>query len=538
MAKRDKRTTEDFIKEMAAINPDIEILGNYVNRRQHIACRCKKCGYEWCASPDHLLHNHGCPKCAGNLKSNTTQFIYKLSKINPDVKVIGRYRTNKDPIHVRCLRCGWEWDPTPNDLLHNYGCPNCCHQSTSYVEQFIYQAFVVASGTTGKVLSRNKTAIGQELDIYVPSKNFAIEYGAWNWHKERLDRDIQKYDLCKQHGIALWTIYDAIPDTDTDVVPQKQTICYKFQLDRKEHEHDLIELVHFLVREAGYEHSFTEQEIQEIEKNAHRSSRLMTTSDFKKKLTAINPDIEVLGEYKNTQSPILCRCKKCGHEWSPVAGSILYGSGCPVCGQRRSINKRTKTPETFIKEMAQKNPDIEVLEDYVNNNTKIKCHCRICGYVWEAAPKSLLKGHGCPQCAGRIRYDTTSFKERMASINPSVDITGEYVNIKTPIACRCNKCGYQWKAIPDHLLRGHGCPVCAGNKKKTTSDFVADLAKKNPNIEVEGEYVNNKTHIKVKCKVCGWEWKPTPNDLLDGCGCPNCAQKKRTKREYTHMQGI
>lgn len=61
------------------------------------------------------------------------------------------------------------------------------------------------------------------------------------------------------------------------------------------------------------------------------------------------------------------------------------------------------------------------------------------------------------------------FKQQMLEINPNVQITGQYINNKTPISCRCLKCGHEWEARPDNLLHW-GCPNCRldiiGNKNR------------------------------------------------------------------------
>ena len=59
---------------------------------------------------------------------------------------------------------------------------------------------------------------------------------------------------------------------------------------------------------------------------------------------------------------------------------------------------KRKTNEEFISEMKNINPNIEILSEYINNKTKVKCRCLICGYIWFAEPRKLLEGRGCPKC--------------------------------------------------------------------------------------------------------------------------------------------
>ena len=45
----------------------------------------------------------------------------------------------------------------------------------------------------------------------------------------------------------------------------------------------------------------------------------------------INANIEVLGEYVNSQTKILHQCKLCDCKWNTVPNNILNGQGCPQC---------------------------------------------------------------------------------------------------------------------------------------------------------------------------------------------------------------
>lgn len=57
--------------------------------------------------------------------------------------------------------------------------------------------------------------------------------------------------------------------------------------------------------------------------------------------------------------------------------------------------------EKFLEEMKQKHPYIEVLSEYVNNDSPIKCRCKKEGYEWITTRRQLInKGHGCPLCGG------------------------------------------------------------------------------------------------------------------------------------------
>ena len=80
--KSRKRTTDDFINLMKEVNPNIEILGEYIRSDQKTLVRCKSCGHEWPAPPSRLLLGSGCPVCSGNYMIGTPKVrVYDLANL-------------------------------------------------------------------------------------------------------------------------------------------------------------------------------------------------------------------------------------------------------------------------------------------------------------------------------------------------------------------------------------------------------------------------------------------------------------------------
>ena len=123
--------------------------------------------------------------------------------------------------------------------------------------------------------------------------------------------------------------------------------------------------------------------------------------------------------------------------------------------------RSAKTPEQFAAELADANPSVELLVPYTNARIKLACRCLTCRHEWEALPGHLLQGHGCPSCAGTGRIDPEDFARRVSQTSPGVELLSSYVNARARIACRCKVCGAEWAPYPRSLLQGHGCPECA-----------------------------------------------------------------------------
>lgn len=126
-----KRNHYSFIKELNKINPNIKVLDRYKGIHDNIKCKCEICGHIWNAEPNGLLHkNSGCPQCVINKKTKTHEgFIKELSIINPNIEVLGKYINSSTPILCRCKIDGYEWSPKPNDLLSGKGCLQCAIRS-------------------------------------------------------------------------------------------------------------------------------------------------------------------------------------------------------------------------------------------------------------------------------------------------------------------------------------------------------------------------------------------------------------------------
>ena len=261
-----------------------------------------------------------------------------------------------------------------------------------------------------------------------------------------------------------------------------------------------------------------------------------THEEYVFEVQKINPNIEVIGRYNGDNIPILHKCKIDGNEWNPYPTNILRGSGCPLCGKKSAYRKRSKTNDQYIQEVAKTNQDIEVIGVYQNIDTPILHKCVIDKYEWLASPYNILKGHGCPMCAMVKKPTTEEFIRKLESINSNIDIIGNYVNNNTGILCRCKSDGYIWSPTPSNLLSGKGCPVCGGVKKRTADEYVYEVSMINPNLEVLGQYVNAVTPILHRCKIDKNEWLAQPNHILSGHGCPVCSHSMGEKAITKYLE--
>lgn len=127
----------------------------------------------------------------------------------------------------------------------------------------------------------------------------------------------------------------------------------------------------------------------------------------------------------------------------------------------------------------------------------------------------------------------------IAKVNPDVEVLGEIINNRTKVLCRCKICDHKWSAIPSSLKSGHGCPKCAGVAKLSHEEQIAAIAKVNPDIEVLGEITGADKKVLCRCKVCGHEWLARPADLKSGHGCYKCGRLKSAQSNtLTHEEHV
>lgn len=63
-------------------------------------------------------------------------------------------------------------------------------------------------------------------------------------------------------------------------------------------------------------------------------------------------------------------------------------------------------------------------------------------------------------------------------------------------------------------------------KKKIHEEYVAELAEKNPTVEVVGKYIDALTKIKHHYLIHDVYWDTTPSRALRGVGCNECHKER------------
>ena len=377
------KTHQQYVKEVEKVAPNIKVIEEYTGATTPIKHYCQKHNLYWDASPSNILKGCGCVEC-GKEKigdkngKNHQQYIEELRKINSNIIAIDTYINASTPIRHRCLKDGYEWNAKPGNILFGKGCPKCANN-----------------------IKKTHNEYAKEVSLKNPDIEVLEEY---------INVKTPILHKCKKHNI-IWKV-------------QPTSILQGFGC-----------------LECGKE------KVSIINTKSHEQ--------YVNELKKINPNIEVVGNYTNANTSILHKCLIDGYKWKARPGNILNGTGCPKCA-----GSITKTHEEYIHEAALINPNIKVTGRYINRTVPITHKCFIDGYEWNAAPFSILRGTGCPKCSGKLKKTHSTYVNEVLNINPDIEVVGKYITVKTPILHRCLKDGYEWNAIPSGILSGNGCPRC------------------------------------------------------------------------------
>lgn len=123
-----KRSHDDFIREMSKRQPHILISNYYINGESLMNCTCNVCNHKWSARARKLIEGSGCPNCAHlNHRLSNEEFESSLKKIFPHIRPVTPYLKSIEPITVKCDIDGHIWTTTPNSLLSGIGCKICAN---------------------------------------------------------------------------------------------------------------------------------------------------------------------------------------------------------------------------------------------------------------------------------------------------------------------------------------------------------------------------------------------------------------------------
>ena len=197
----------------------------------------------------------------------------------------------------------------------------------------------------------------------------------------------------------------------------------------------------------------------------------LTNEEFQNRINTLHPNFKMLGQYKNSHTPVHMKCLDCGCEWDPLPTNCLKGRACPFCAGKRPIPGKT--------DFASQHPELLKEWDYDRN----------------------------------------------------IKLPDEYTECSNQKVYWIGKCGHQWEAyITNRVREKAGCPICAG---KVVVSGINDLESQNPELASEWDYYKNEqkpSEVFVRSKKKAWWICPIGHSYYTyiftrstrGTDCPIC----------------
>lgn len=171
---------EQYVKEVKNINPNIIVVGQYINAKTPIEHYCEKHNIFWNAYPDSILRGIGCKECGNekirdkNIKSHD-KYVEDLYIANPNIEVIEEYQGANIAILHRCKIDGYIWSAKPANILFGKGCPQCNEsKGERQVRQWLDKHDIVYIYQKTFINCRDLRVL--PFDFYIPKYNLCIEY--------------------------------------------------------------------------------------------------------------------------------------------------------------------------------------------------------------------------------------------------------------------------------------------------------------------------------------------------------------------------
>lgn len=192
-----------------------------------------------------------------------------------------------------------------------------------------------------------------------------------------------------------------------------------------------------------------------------------TTEKFKEELSNLKEnEYEVIGEYKHGKEKIEIKHKKCDKNFHATPNNLLHKThptGCPFC--YGNFKKTTNEFKKQIFDLVGN--EYNILDEYKDTLTSINFKHNICGKIFLMRPRNFIQGQRCPDCSGfkRKKLHEEFVKEVEDLEKKKYVVLENYINDSTKIKIYHKTCSTTYYVTPRDFLNGHRCPTCKSRSK-------------------------------------------------------------------------
>lgn len=367
---------------------------------------CQTCDHKWDAKiSNRAFLGRGCPLCANRVvvagKNDLCTTHHELacewhSEQNGNLKPTNVTYGSGKKVWWKCPQ-KHEYQAT---ILHRSRGTNCpkCHsgRQTSFAEQATY--FYVKKMYPDTINRFTADFLGRmELDVFIPSINYAIEYDGEAWHKkDALKREQEKHHRCQKNGIKLIRLREEMPALGS------YNADYLFTADKLYEPKNLERVIVNVLKRIDFSNSKLRDISIDIARDRIEIQKYRTlhrSDSFLEKYPEIAKDWhpEKNGQlipqmYKSgSDQKMWWLCPSCGNDYEASIGHRTAGTACPLCG----IEKVTQAKRKAVNMIDPING--EILETFISisdasrkkgiNNSNISMVCKgqrpkAGGYIW------------------------------------------------------------------------------------------------------------------------------------------------------------
>ena len=174
IGKKGRKTHEQYVEEVHLINPEVEILSDYIGGEKPIKFKCICGNIDYKNQARELIRKRCCcSKCNKSAKKNTQKFILEMNEINPNIIITGEYVNAETPISYIC-ECGNEHKSSPSLLLMGHRCGHCNMSKSEYITKEYLQNHNIKYNYDYKFDDcANKKQL--KFDFYLPDYKICVE---------------------------------------------------------------------------------------------------------------------------------------------------------------------------------------------------------------------------------------------------------------------------------------------------------------------------------------------------------------------------
>lgn len=217
--KKRTKTHDKFCEQVYDIvENEYKVIGKYINSNTKVKFKHNICENEFLMFPNDFLKGQRCPNCYGTPLKTTDDYKNDIIKLYKDeYSILGEYKGNKIKIKTKHNKCGHIWYITPNQLLRNAGCPKCAtSKGEAKIREYLYVNKIEFIEQYRIKECKDKLPLPFDFAIFKSNElNTLIEYQGEQHYKpmrfnnsdkkfkETLSHDKIKEKFCKENNIKL-----------------------------------------------------------------------------------------------------------------------------------------------------------------------------------------------------------------------------------------------------------------------------------------------------------------------------------------------